>query len=292
MSNTEKTLIKVTGVPEHFNLPWLLAIEDGAFAQAGLDVEWIDEPGGTGAMSKALYHEEVDVALLLTEGALTSLLSGDHAMIHSVYVDSPLVWGVFAGANSDKNLEDLRNQSFAISRFYSGSHLMGHVYASSYERKVEEENFEVVGGLEGARELLRKDPNHLFLWEKLITLPYVYKGEFKLVDEIASPWSSFLAVVCKKVWEEKKAAVDRMMAIVREYALDLQESGEEGAELIAHIYEMKGADAQEWLDDVRYSKTGEVSDDMLLKTAETLASLGILDKVPSLEKLQSLQIQH
>ena len=38
----------------------------GLFAAAGVDVEWTDYPGGTGAMTKALNDNEIDVALLLT----------------------------------------------------------------------------------------------------------------------------------------------------------------------------------------------------------------------------------
>lgn len=34
--------IRIGGVPEHFNLPWHLAIEDGAFKEAGIDLQWQD----------------------------------------------------------------------------------------------------------------------------------------------------------------------------------------------------------------------------------------------------------
>jgi len=60
--------IRIGGVPEHFNLPWRLAIEEGAFTTLGLNVEWIDFPGGTGAIMKALDAGEVDIATPLTEG--------------------------------------------------------------------------------------------------------------------------------------------------------------------------------------------------------------------------------
>ncbi|KAJ1467296.1 hypothetical protein T484DRAFT_1859277 [Baffinella frigidus] len=65
----QHTKLRIAGVPEHFNTPWHIAKEKGLFAAAGVDVEWTDYPGGTGAMTKALNDNEVDVALLLTEGA-------------------------------------------------------------------------------------------------------------------------------------------------------------------------------------------------------------------------------
>ncbi len=43
-------IIRVGGVPEHFNLPWHLAKETGLFAKHNVDVQWTDVPNGTGAM--------------------------------------------------------------------------------------------------------------------------------------------------------------------------------------------------------------------------------------------------
>lgn len=44
--------LRVAGVPEHFNLPWHLADEEGAFESAGIDLQWIDVPEGTGKCVK------------------------------------------------------------------------------------------------------------------------------------------------------------------------------------------------------------------------------------------------
>ncbi len=54
--------IKVGGVPEHFNLPWHLCIEEKLFEDKDLNVIWKDFPGGTGEMNKALRSGEIDVA--------------------------------------------------------------------------------------------------------------------------------------------------------------------------------------------------------------------------------------
>ena len=50
--------------------PWYIAKEKGAFAAAGIDLEYTDYPGGTGAMTKALNENALDVAVLLTEGCV------------------------------------------------------------------------------------------------------------------------------------------------------------------------------------------------------------------------------
>ena len=54
------TTVRVGGVPEHFNLPWRLAIENGAFADLDVSVEWTDFPGGTGAIMNALAAGDID----------------------------------------------------------------------------------------------------------------------------------------------------------------------------------------------------------------------------------------
>lgn len=60
--------LRVAGVPEHFNLPWHLADEEGAFESAGIDLQWIDVPEGTGKMCQMLREDETDMAVILTEG--------------------------------------------------------------------------------------------------------------------------------------------------------------------------------------------------------------------------------
>ena len=58
--------LKVGGVPEHFNYPWRLAIEEGLFRNQGLSLHWSDMSGGTGQMIKGLQTGSIDVAVVLT----------------------------------------------------------------------------------------------------------------------------------------------------------------------------------------------------------------------------------
>jgi hypothetical protein len=39
-NNIKMTTIKIVGVPEHFNLPWHLAIENDRFNQQNIDLQW------------------------------------------------------------------------------------------------------------------------------------------------------------------------------------------------------------------------------------------------------------
>ena len=86
--------LRVGGVPEHFNTPWHTAIAAGRFDQLGLQIEWQDYPGGTGAMASDLRRGELDLAVLLTEGIVTELHHHSHSKILATYVRTPLTWGV------------------------------------------------------------------------------------------------------------------------------------------------------------------------------------------------------
>ena len=60
-------VLRVGGVPEHFNLPWHLAIERGVFASHDVAVEWVSQPMGTGQMVASLKSGACDVVVALTE---------------------------------------------------------------------------------------------------------------------------------------------------------------------------------------------------------------------------------
>nr|WP_317130383.1 hypothetical protein [Antarcticibacterium arcticum] len=83
------TTIRVGGVPEHFNLPWHLCIEEGDFEYEKINLEWIEFPDGTGAMNKALRNGEIDVAIILTEGIIKDITAGNPSKIIQTYIDSP-----------------------------------------------------------------------------------------------------------------------------------------------------------------------------------------------------------
>ena len=94
---------KIGGVPEHFNLPWRLAIEDGDFQKNGVELHWADMSGGTGQMIKGLQTGSLDIAVLLTEGITKAILQGLDASIIAIYVQSPLSWGVHVPFSSGIN---------------------------------------------------------------------------------------------------------------------------------------------------------------------------------------------
>ena len=180
--------IKVGGVPEHFNYPWHIAIEEKLFEKEGLEVEWIDFYGGTGELSQALKNNDIDIALMLTEGIVKEIIEGSDFKILQNYIASPLIWGIHVAANSSyKSISDLENTKAAISRYGSGSHLLAYINAKNQGWNTQELDFEVVNDLSGAVKALPDDDAQYFMWEHFTTKPLVDNGTFRRVGDCHRP---------------------------------------------------------------------------------------------------------
>ena len=238
--------IRVGGVPEHFNLPWHLALESGAFTDVGLEVEFIEVPGGTGAMSQMLAENKLDVAILLTEGGVTKILNGASNRLVKAYTNSPLIWGIHVAADSDiQTIEQIQGRKFAISRFGSGSHLMAIVDSAERDWETDEMQFEIVKNLDGAREALAAGTAEVFLWEKFMTKPLVDSGEFRCVGERIVPWPAFVASARREFIESDSERLHRALWVAQESAKSLTEM-DNAVDVIAKRYQLQPKDTEKW----------------------------------------------
>jgi ABC-type nitrate/sulfonate/bicarbonate transport system substrate-binding protein len=265
-------------VPEHFNLPWRLAIEAGRFAPLGVEVAWRDYPGGSGAMAKALGDGELDAALLLTEGAVAAVAGGVGLQIASLYTDSPLVWGIHVPAASRFcAIAELEGARYAISRTGSGSHLMAFVHARAQAWPVERLTFVPVGNLDGAVAAFAAGRADVFFWEKFMTKPLVDAGAFRRVGELTAPWPAFVVCAARAIGGEQRAALGRVVALVLEEARALHASSA-APQLIAARYGLTDADAAEWLRTTRFSARVGVEERDVAPACAALGSLGVLPR--------------
>ena len=268
--------VRVGGVPEHFNTPWHTAASKGLFAVAGLSVEWVDFPGGTGAMNEALHKGEIDVALALTEGLVTGLHRGNPSKLLGTYVASPLTWGVHVNANSSfQSMADLSGAVYAVSRMGSGSHLMACVDA--HARGVAPPELEVVKSLDGARIALRDDMAHVFMWEKFTTKFLVDSGEWRRVGEVDTPWPCFSICATNEALETKSELLLAMLNVVRTEARDLRASAD-CAKTIGLMYAQHEVDIVEWLGGVRWCIRPVVSHATLNHVMESLVAANVLER--------------
>jgi sulfonate transport system substrate-binding protein len=268
--------LTVAGVPEHFNMPWRLAIEGGAFERRGVAIRWRDFPGGSGAMARALREGEVDAALLLTEGAVAGIADGGGYRIVARYVDSPLIWGIHVPATSSfQSVESLRGSRHAISRRGSGSHLMAVVHAQRRGWPLESLELVVVGHLDGAVEAFEQGAADVFFWEKFMTKPLVDSGRFRRVGEFSAPWPAFVLCLADRASAAEGAALEQALTVVLEGARALRARGD-AAELIAQRYGLRASDVVDWLAVTRWSATVGIDAADVAGACEALNGLGVL----------------
>ena len=248
------TKIKIGGVPEHFNLPIHLCIEEGLFKNVGLDVEWVEFPGGTGAMNLALRNGEIDIAIILTEGIVKDIAAGNESKIIQNYVSTPLIWGVHVAANSPFNtLDDLKDTRPAISRFGSGSHVMAYVQAKKLDWNTQAINCVVVNNLDNAIQSLSKGEADYFMWEHYTTKPLVDSNIFRRVSDFPTPWSSFVIAATSKALANKQDAISSFLEVLNTKTSSFKNINEVDV-LLAKRYNQKLEDIKTWLSKTEWSQ--------------------------------------
>lgn len=247
---------KVGGVPEHFNLPWRMAIEDGRFKKEGIQLHWSDMGGGTGQMIRGLETGSIDVAVLLTEGITKAVLQGLDAKIIRVYVTTPLHWGIHVPYNGTINsVEQLENQTFAISREGSGSHLMAYVKASQEGWDPTKLNFNIIGDVYGGLWALENGEADAFLWEKYTTHPHTEQKKCKYIGEVVTPWPCFVIAVRNEVFEKHEEELMKMCSIVEGKAKELK-ANENAIDLISWRYNLRRGQVENWLNETDWNYNG------------------------------------
>jgi len=269
--------VRIGGVPEHFNMPWHLALQNNLFINQNIDLEWIDYPTGTGAMCKDLAENKLDLALLLTEGAVADFERNHQFQFVQWYVKSPLTWGIHTAYSNDNinSLTDIENKKYAISRFGSGSHLMASVNASQLNYNVKESDFLVVNNLKGAIESLSKGEAELFLWEKYTTKPYVDDKIFKRIGECPNPWPCFILVAHNNFIEKESETLQKVVKIINETTQQLTKD-EALINKIATKYQLQKSDVTEWIKSVEWHSENTYDQEILNNVKITLQKLGIL----------------
>jgi ABC-type nitrate/sulfonate/bicarbonate transport system substrate-binding protein len=282
-----KKKVRVGGVPEHFNLAWHLANENDLFTNEGIEIQWRDVPGGTGAMCNALRENELDIAIALTEGVISDIVAGNPSRIIQFFVNSPLRWGIYTSVkNPIHHLSQIAGKRYAISRYKSGSHLMAFVNARNLGFSIEPNNdFVVVGNIDGARKSLANLESDVFMWEKYMTKPLVDSGEFRFLGECSTPWPCFAVVASNKILQEDPAIVVKVMEVVNNTCYNLKYREQEATKMVAWRYNLKLADAQQWFSELEYNYNEVIDEIQLTGILNDLKSLGIIDTLPALETI-------
>lgn len=267
--------IRIGGVPEHFNYPWHFGMANQLFAKHGLEIVWSDEKGGSGAMCKKLNNNELDLALVLTEGIIADIHQGGTARIIQQYVKSPLIWGVHASPKFASSGKPLNLARFARSRKGSGSHIMAYVLAEQSNFEIVEESFVTVGNIEGAIEAFENDTADVLLWEKFMTQSYVSEGAVSRIGECISPWPCFVLVASEKFLKD---SASQLMPICDSITLANETVMRRKSTIaeIAKMYNLQIAQVDQWYSTVEWQTSDWISTKMLENVISTLKRVGVL----------------
>ena len=272
------TILKVGGVPEHFNYPWYITLKNKEYNKHNINLRWQDFPGGTGQMCKALRKGEVDIAIVLTEGIIKDIAEGNPSKIVQTYVNSPLIWGIHVSASSAfKDVKDLENTTIAISRFGSGSHLMAIVNANNQNWDVKKLQFKVVGDLQGAIDALSNGEADYFMWEHFTTKPLVDNGTFRRIDDCLTPWPCFVVAVRNEVLENNFEEVKKVLDIINTESKDFKNI-DNIDEILAKRYKQQIDDIQKWLKITEWNDGKPITKNLITRIQNKMVKFNVIEE--------------
>jgi len=276
--------VKIAGVPEHFNLPWHMAIEEGGFEDRGIDLRWKEVPEGTGKMCQMLEDRETDLAIILTEGIIKSIVAGNPVKIIQEYIASPLLWGIHVGANSTyQSISDLKNTKTAISRFGSGSHLMAYVNAQKEGWDTNLLQFEVIDNLDGAVQALTDGTADYFMWEHFTTKPLVDNGSFRRLGDCPTPWPCFVVAATDDFIKKNPGTLNHILETINRYTDEFKQIPSIDRTL-ANRYGQQLEDIREWLSLTEWSQE-QVPTEAIENVQHTLSDLKLIDTTLPVNKI-------
>ena len=274
--------VNIIGVPEHFNLPWHMAIEDGAFKERGIDLIWTDIPEGTGRMSKMLAEGETDMAIILTEGLIKSISEGNPTKIVQEYISSPLLWGIHVAHKSQfQSIAELKDTRAAISRFGSGSHLMAYVNAQNQNWDTNSLKFKVINNLDGAVDGLISGTADYFMWERFTTKPLVDDGVFRRLGDCPTPWPCFVIAATDSFIEQRKSVLHHILEIINNYTEEFKMIPSIDR-TISNAYHQELEDVRVWLSKTTWGQQ-QLTEESLLNVQKRLVSLELIKDIKTKE---------
>ncbi len=250
-------MIRVGGVPEHFNYPFYLARDYGLYKKYNINVDFIIQKCGTGAMISALKQQKVDIIIALTEGLIQEMVTGTTIDLIGTYVESPLCWAICGKSNS--KLKKLKNKKFGISRLGSGSHLMACVYAMQNNWKKNDISFKMVGDFESLRSSVNNDETDVFLWETFTSKPFFDSGELSRLGQITTSWPCFMIATLKDTRIKRIDQLNCFMLCMQEAVQIFKKEKNKMPIQIAQKYNLSIEDVYEWYNKVNITATKSIS---------------------------------
>jgi ABC-type nitrate/sulfonate/bicarbonate transport system substrate-binding protein len=280
--------VRIGGVPEHFNYAWYIGLKKNAFKAQGIDLRWVDCPGGTGQMTEALKQNSIDIAVVLTEGIIKAISDGISSKIVQTFVESPLIWGVHVATGSNyTKISELKNTQAAISRMGSGSHLMAYLQAQKLGWNIKKElHFKIIKNLEGGVKGLTAREADYFLWEKYTTKPLVDSGVFRRIGECPTPWPCFVIAATDSFIKNETFTLKSILETINPITKEFKNIA--GIDkILSKRYGQKREDVQAWLAQTEWSQKN-IQKETLENVQNKLLELKLISQKLDINRLRSL----
>ena len=280
--------VRIGGVPEHFNYAWYVGLKKNAFKAQGIDLRWVDCPGGTGQMTEALKRNSIDMAIVLTEGIIKAISDGISSKIVQTFVKSPLIWGVHVDTGSNyTKASELKNTQAAISRMGSGSHLMAYLQAQKLGWNTTRElHFKIIKNLEGGVKALRESEADYFLWEKYTTKPLVGSGVFRRIGECPTPWPCFVIAATDSFIENETFTLKSILETINPITKEFKNIADIDT-ILSKRYGQKREDVQAWLAQTEWSQKN-IQKETLENVQNKLLELKLISQKLDINQLRAL----
>lgn len=208
-------------------------------------------------MIRGLEAGTLDIAIVLTEGITKAILQGLPAKIIQPYIATPLHWGVHVPFRSDiSKISDLENQTFAISREGSGSHIMAYIIADMNSWDLSKLKFNIVGDIYGMLWALENSKAQVFLWERFTTAPFVEQKKCKRIDEVVTPWPCFVIAVRKEIAEKHPDQLLDICSVINSLTLKVK-NDPKAVEAISWRYNLNLEDTKHWFAETDWNYNGK-----------------------------------
>ena len=280
--------VRIGGVPEHFNYAWYIGLKKNAFKAQGIDLRWVDCPGGTGQMTELLKQNSIDMAIVLTEGIIKAISDGISTKIVQTFVESPLIWGVHVATGSNyTKASELKNTQAAISRMGSGSHLMAYLQAEKLGWNTTRElHFKIIKNLEGGVKALRESEADYFLWEKYTTKPLVDSGVFRRIGECPTTWPCFVIAATDSFIENETFTLRSILETINPITKEFKNIA--GIDkILSKRYGQKREDVQAWLAQTEWSQKN-IQKETLENVQNKLLELKLISQKLDINQLRAL----
>jgi sulfonate transport system substrate-binding protein len=279
-------LIKVGGVNEHFNLPWIKLCEESnsksisdLTRENNFKLDWKTFAGGTGVLTTALQNNEIDIAVLLTEGLLLDIIKNKNLSLICFHVSNPLRWAIHIRKNDLENFS-FGNKKFAISRFGSGSHTMAKFLLNEKNIPYDDKLMVEVGSLEGGLKSVEENIADIFLWEKFTTQPFLEEHNLIANGEVLTPWPPFSVATTKIFQKENPELLKEIISEVKSNSQKILNNSSTLSELNSR-WKIENENSQRWLSEIIWDDELPVNQKKLASVLDNMKKAGLIDKIPN-----------